>query len=1093
MHKQSPKPSTTVNKSPHNTGPLPRRSKSPPTAIKRKSVRFGPSLSPEEFCRHLPPSTPVKRGSTPKSATKAVLRRSTPYKPRPSGSKSKSTSPNTFSPKLSPKLFTPKTPRIIPTLSPVQETQAAGITIKLTTREPKLRKGFGKGILTEIAESQTIKLSSRISTPTSMHSKLPDTFSDPIVGNNQLKRQTKVSSLASQNFSQQDKQSLPNTVSIKKSKSPELSSSAKRKSVSPINKSGTVESQLLRHSPRLVSSLSPAQDTPLFRPNPLKYNSQNLTTPTAITFSLSPNTSVPITPSTPESVPRDNRAEKRKSSPSLPLRLSHRVSKSPDTFQSPPMVATKYVDPASDGTGKVYRTRDYTSPIVIRKSPSDTKRTSAVISPVEAMSSPADIPKSPADPKRSPAVIRKSPSDSKRTSAVTSPADTPSSPAETMRTPVFLRKSPAVPKKSPAVPKRSPAIEKRPSSAMRRSHTVNTTNSPAVPKRTQTDPKSPADLKQSPAVSKKSPAVPNKSPAVSKRSPSLNLSPAVQTPPTKLSKTPVRRSSAGRSTPKLLITHSQISPNFERSVVHEAIPTPKQKPATPRSRSSTPSTNLSSHKPATPRSNTSSLSPLPVIYSPRRTKSDYGSKAPILAWVSPPRTTSLTPRSINKPPGSVKLDRVATPRPPSRRSVRNEDAFNPKLFKTPKIRNRTSQPEANFTPSLFQIYESPPVSKRSSSAPHNTPTPKIRRDKRSISLPVEREPRKKHTARPEDTFCPYLFRTPKTKLVNTTSRPEDNCMPDLFKSPLTPVRSEARGVKRPASQHKAPSKARKPESCESPEVSPLVVRETRSKRREAQLKKPREPNKRTVNKAAPSSPAKVVLVTSPQRSPVTSPFVIKTTMKVLSPSPPPFRMTRNRISKNTKSLKSPIVLQKSKIVKFRKTPSPVKKPPPVTTEIVELESSASPPPIRVLRQRTASTKPVPLKSPKVPKPMKDPEATKSPPSPIQSKRVLRGDKQTISQTQVESKGIIKSFPKKQSLPVSKNKVTLSISPMASKLSSPKRTRNKAGPTKASKVTFASPSQKVEVRQSSRLHSPTLPEISSYSLRNERSTRATRAK
>ena len=1060
MHKQSPKPSTTVNKTPHVTGPLPRRSKSPPAVTNRKSVRFGPSLSPEEFCHNLPPSTPVKRGSTPKSATKDVLRRSTPYKPRPSASKSKSTSPSTFSPKLSPKLFTPKTPRIVPTLSPVEETQAAGPTTKLPTREPKLRKGFGKGILTEIAESQTMKVSSRISTPTSMYTKLPNTFSDPVVGNDQLKRRTKVSSLASQN-----KQSLPNTVPRKKSKSPEPSSSAKRKSVSPINNSGALESRLLKHSPRLAAPSPPAQDTPLHGQDQLKPKSPTFSTPTAIKFSLSPNTSVPMTPQlykTPDPASRDKPAGKRKSYPS-------------DTFQSPPVAASKHVIVTSDGsTGKVYSLRNSTSPI---------------------QNTPQSVPK------RSPAVLKKSPSDTKRTSDVKSPA-------VSNRSPAVLMKSPAVTMKSPVAPKMSPAIEKKPSSALKRSPPVNTTKSPAVSTRTPADPKSQSDIKQSPAVSKKSPAVPN-------NSPTLKQSPTVQTPPTKLSNTPVRRSSARRSTPKAQISHSQISPEFERSVVHEATPTPKQRPATPRSRSSTPSTSLSSHEPATPRSNTSSISPLPVIYSPRRGRSEDSSKVIHLAWVSPTtRLSFLTPQSNKKPPNSVKIDRVTTPRPPSRRSLRNEDAFNPKLFKTPKNRNRTSQPEANFTPSLFQISESPRVSKRSSSAPHDTPTPKIRRNRRSVSLPEESEPRMKHTALPEDAFCPYLFRTPKTKLIKTASIPENNCMPQLFKSPPTPVLSEARGVKRPASQHKIPSKARKPETCKSPVESPLVLRETRSKKREEQVEKPREPNKRVINKAAPSSPAKVVLVASPPRSPSTSPFMIKTTIKVLSPSFPAIRMKRNRTSKDTKSLKSPVALRKSKVVTFQKTPTPGKKALPVASETIEIKSSPtpgkkalpvasdtkeiksspSPPPIRFLRQRKASTTPVPRKASTVPKPvpLKVQEVTESVPSPIQSKTVVQGDKPVVSQTQAETKGILKPNPKRQALPASRSKVSVSISPMASKLSSPKRTRNISGQYKASKVTFASPSPKIEMRKSSHSQSPTQTEISRYNFRNE-STRASRAK
>ena len=41
----------------------------PKQIAKRKKVSFGGTLSPELFDLHLPPSTPVKRGATPKKVS----------------------------------------------------------------------------------------------------------------------------------------------------------------------------------------------------------------------------------------------------------------------------------------------------------------------------------------------------------------------------------------------------------------------------------------------------------------------------------------------------------------------------------------------------------------------------------------------------------------------------------------------------------------------------------------------------------------------------------------------------------------------------------------------------------------------------------------------------------------------------------------------------------------------------------------------------------------------------------------------------------------------------------------------------------------
>ncbi|KAI6656490.1 hypothetical protein LOD99_1286 [Oopsacas minuta] len=1044
----TPKKYPSTYKHPNSTGLSARRSRSPLTLSSRKSVRFGPSLSPEEFCRNLPPSTPVKRGGTPitRSATKAVLRRSTPYKLPLSvatqfsklSPKAKFTTPNRLqnSPKLSPRqslsknqFSTPKSPKVGKTITPLKETKS--LPVKSMTSETMLRRGLRSAVLSEMKESHNLKLSSRISTPTSIHSKLP---------------------------TQQAKASLLITSPRLGSKSPDQLLSPKGTSVSPSNKSGELEFQ---QSAKKRHTMSPLQNYPAptrislpRKSKSLDLSSSQITTPDTVKLSPSSNQSIVRAINSPKTTPKMIRKtpeagilpklteQSRKISLESPFRMSQRLSKSPDLFQSPPLSGLKHqvVTPVHDSYGSAVQS----------KSISSTSKSPAVQS-VE-VKSPALSNKSPAISKKSPAVLKNSPAVSKNSPAVS-------------------KKSPAVSKKSPAVSK-SPAIPKDSHIYSLRSPTIQTVEA------------------KPPAIQSKSSAISNKSPAVHTPSNSKSKSPGLRSrSSTNQTDTQVSRSSSAkravRNTSHVQISHPLVSSEFERSIVHDS--TPKLKARTPRSYISTPSTNNITATPlsarvASPRSNRSS--PLPK--SPRRGRSLVSSKVLRLAWVSPTCTRSLTPRvaplntSVRVSKSVENHTHADTPRPPSRRSLRDQDVFNPRLFDTPKI--KVTDLESNFRPSLFNTPVSPRSTRRATSAPQDSPSvPQLRR-KRTASLPKERTPRKKHSAQPEDTFYPYLFRTPRIKPVHTPSKPEEIFLSDLFKSPPTPLLSHLRGAAQKSSR-KTPSKAPRPNTHEPPEVSPLVLRETRVTRRGAQVEKTREVKKRVVNKNAPSSPAKVIIV-SPPKSPSTSPFMIRTKIKPLSPSPLPVRITRNRISnRNTssmakKSVKSTVTTHKAKLVRSARIFSPMGKAKP---PIPKMESSPSPPPVRILRQRNAtSTKPVAVKT----QPPSKIDSL-SPPSPI-NKRVLRSEKQT------EVKGILKILSRRQvSQPQAKNKVTLNLSPMAPKLSNSKRVINEVGRTRAATVSFAlSPSKLVATKSAD---SPPKPLVRtstrSYSTRITRSSRA----
>ena len=1023
----------------------------------------------------MPPSTPVKRGGTPirKSATLAVLRRSTPYKvPIPlsaqlgkRSSKSIPSSPEEFllnTPKfaLSPPM--PRTPRSVQTLSPVKEIPIVLNPIKpLATEKPGLRRKFTSGVVSEIAQSQSLKLSSRISTPTSLHSKQPTGLLDKGTPTGIHKGGVKMSKLvSSQSFGQSADSNLKTPQIKRNSKSPEvlLQQTSKRTSVSPShqtgqkespklqrqsprlsnsplptpsNISGELESQIIqRQSPRLSNSPLPTpsngsgelesqiiqRQSPRLSKSPVQLQSPNPNNLSGQSESPLSRTRSPRLSRSSLSTPGTHQSPSMKPNSPIP-KLSPRYSQSSSRVDTPKFLSNstpKLTSPKTPGSAPQRKSiqnlrtssigDSLESPRVSKRisappdtfqSPVSSRHQSQYFTPQEnkpyVNMSPAEFYKSPATFYKSPAVTQKSPAVNQKFPAVNQkfPAVNQKSPAVNQKSPAVNQKFPAVNQKSPAVNQKSPAVNQKSPAVNQKSPAVSQKSSAVIQKSSAVNTKFPAVNKRSPTVNQKSPAVSQKSPAAKSR--------GVQTKSRGI-QTESQGGKSRKSAPPALSLRSRVSPSPPLS----------------------PPTNTSQKRPpGTP-------------------------KSPHLAWVSPKQS----PRSHRSP---IQLESHAET---SSRTLRSEDAFNPKLFQTPKSKNRTSRSEENFSPSLFDTPEFPRGSKRSISAPHDTPpTPssdssRPPQRKRSKSAPVPKEPRKKNTAVPEDAFVPYLFRSPRTKQVHPPQGPEENFSPGMFRTPPDPLQSpwSGRGVKRPLSTRgNKPTRVKRGELRQSPVTSPLIILDTKLPRIESQVGRGREVLKRGVNKKATSSPAKVVLMSSPTKT-KKSPVKPLESSSSDSISPVPIRLTRNRKSKQNivspakLSIESPV----RKSIRVNKPAKESKVQSPVPVEVIK--HSISPNLLRGNRQRSASTKPVSLKK-EIPV-----KVEKRVSSPVDSKRVLRVRNEKIAGPFPASSGtksILKSPSKRQIFSPTKSKINIPISPKVSKLHNLKRTEINRG-----KVSFA---------------------------------------
>ncbi|XP_041367933.1 mucin-2-like [Gigantopelta aegis] len=680
---------------------------------KRKRVSFGPSLTPEQFDKTLPPATPVRKGSAPRRTSEPVITEESasqsPAKRRSVTAKVNSTileeSPQavTKQAKSSPKIprsrssspkgsRTPakvKSPARTPKASPVhtskspQRTPRAGSLLTSRSAKRSESKSPARSIpmpqaTSKLASPKMTMAKSTSGTPKSTTPPKTPKLKSPATTPKRMTSPAKTPVSPATTPKSTNMSASKSTVQTLTAplKSPGRTSKSTSKSPSVISR--TARSPVATKSPKTASS--PVR-TPRSSKSPVR-------TPRS---SKSP---VPKTARTLKTAESPARTPKTAESPARTLKTAESPARTPKTAESPARTLKTAESPArspmmtkSPARSPVMAKLPARSP-VMGKSPAR--------SPVMGKS-PARSPKMAKSLARSP-MMAKSPAKSPMVTKL--PAD--NSTVSSLQTSAIITKVPAISPKVAKSPVRTPKMIKSPARSLKIAKspvgTLKMARSPKVAKSPIGTPK----MTKSPARSSKVAKSPIGTPKMTKslaRSPKVAKSP-IRTPKMagspKVAKLPIGTLKMARSpigTPKMTK-----SPVRTPKVARSPIGTPKMAESPKVAKSPIGTQNVAKSPVGTLKMAISPARSPKMVKSPARspkvTKSPIGT--PKMAK-SLPRSPKVTKSPIGSPKMAKSLPRSLTIKSPARSPKMTKSPLTPKAVKSPARTPKMTEIPITFT------------------------------------------------------------------------------------------------------------------------------------------------------------------------------------------------------------------------------------------------------------------------------------------------------------------------------------------------------------------------------------------------------------